>query len=158
MGINVEITNVDTQNSTVSFMQDGVSQIKEVILPAKIQWAKLGKAEIGLNHEGKVSFIKSLEPRAPANNFGGQSAKPVSDIRTLSTLKVLSEITPEEAVTVYNNINANNGTKCSASTPFLKESGKYDVWFYITTFVKKDAPVVPAVNNAEMMGTGNPAI
>jgi len=139
MGINIEVTSVDVAANSIAFTQDGQAKTGEVIAPAKIQWAKVGKAEVGITPEGKINFIKRLEPRqAPA--YSGYK-KPDSGIRAVSTLKVLEEVSPAEAVAVYDNINATKDTKCSASTPFLKESGKYDVWFYVTTFVPKGSVV-----------------
>lgn len=145
MGINVEITSVDAQGSNITFNQDGESRSMPVVLPAQIKWAKPGKAEIGISNEGKVNFIKSLEPR-PAPTYGqGGYKKPESNIRAVSTLKVLEGVSPAEIVAVYDNINATNNTKCGASTMFQRQDGKYDAFLYITTFVPKDSPVADSI-------------
>jgi len=142
MGINVEITSVDAQGSNITFTQDGESRSMPVVLPAQIKWAKPGKAEIGITNEGKINFIKSLEPRA-APAAGGWK-KPESNIRAISTLKVLEAASPAEIVAVYDNINATNNTKCGASTMFQRKDGKYDAFLYVTTFVPKDSPLADA--------------
>ena len=130
MGINVEVTSVDKDNGNITFTQDDESRTLPVILPAQIQWAREGKAEIGVNQEAKINFIRSLEPK-PISTVN----KPKPMTRAISTLKVLEGVTPSEAAVVYDNINATNNTKCGASTPFMRADGKYDVWFYVTTFV-----------------------
>lgn len=160
MGINVEITNVNKEANFVSFMQDGQSQVKEVVLPAQIKWAKIGKAEVGFNPEGKVNFIKSLEPRAAPQDFGGQYRKPVSDVRAISTMEHVKNASLDVIQTTYNEINARENAKCGASTLFHKSGELYDATFYVTTFVKKEVatpavPQQPAVNTAEMMGNGD---
>lgn len=137
MGINVEITNVNKEANFVSFMQDGVSQVKEVVLPAQIKWAKIGKAEVGFNPEGKVNFIKSLEPRESNQNFGGYK-KPESNIRAISTMEHVKNTSLDVIQTTYNQINARENAKCGASTLFHKGGELYDATFYVTTFVKKE--------------------
>ena len=158
MGINVEITNVNKESSFVSFMRDGQSQEKEVVQPAQIKWVKEGKAEVGFNNEGKVNFIKSLEPRAATQNFGGSYAKPESNVRAISTMEHVKNASLDVIQTMYNEMNAREDAKCSASTLFQVEGG-YDAVFYVTTFVKKEStpavPQQPAVNTAEMMGNGD---
>ena len=141
MGINVEITSIDTTNSSVTFNQEGESKTMSVILPAQIKWAKIGKAEIGINPEGKINFIKSLEPKqtqAPYNGNGSYK-KPDSGIRAISTVKAMEDITLTEFATVYDNINATKNTKCGASTLFRRDDGKYDAVLYVTTFVPKES-------------------
>jgi len=141
MGINVEITSIDTVNSSVTFNQDGQSKVMTVVLPAQIKWAKVGKAEIGINAEGNINFIKSLEPRQAQTQYGGNTSykKPDSGIRAVSTVKAMEDITLVEFATVYDNINATQNTKCGASTLFRKEDGKYDAVLYVTTFVPKES-------------------
>lgn len=159
MGINVEITNVNKEANFVSYNLNGESRTSEVVLPAQIKWAKIGKAEVGFNPEGKVNFIKSLEPRAATQNFGGQYSKPASGVLPISTMEHVKNASLDVIQTMYNEINAREHAKCGASTLFHKSGELYDATFYVTTFVKKEAtpavPQQPAVNTAEMMGNGD---
>ena len=121
-----------------------------------------GKAEVGFNQEGKINFIKSLEPRAAPQNFGGQYAKAESNIRAISSMEHVKNASLDVIQTTYNQINAREYGKCGASTLTHKGGELYDAVFYVTTFVKKDATVTvpqqPAVNTAEMMGNGEPTM
>jgi len=63
--------------------------------------------------------------------------KPAPIRVAVSTLRVLEGVTPSEAILMYDNINATANTKCGASTPFMRSDGKYDVWFYVTTYVPR---------------------
>jgi len=147
MGINVEITSIDTANSSVTFNQEGTVKNLTVVAPAQIKWAKIGKAEVGINGEGKINFVKSLEPKTAAAPYTGNNSykKPDSGIRAVSTAKAMNEITLAEFTAVYDNINATQNTKCGASTLFRREDGKYDAILYVTTFVPKESVVADEV-------------
>lgn len=139
MGITIEITNVNKEANFISFSQDGESKTAEVVSPAQIKWAKVGKAEAGFNPEGKITFLKSLEPKQTNNSFNGGYPKKESNIMAISTMEVLENATLNEIKAVYDSLNVRGGNKnCKASTLFRREDGKYDVVFYTTTFVPKD--------------------
>ena len=141
MGINVEITNVDKDGSSVTFTQDGQSRTLPIILPAQVKWARNGKAEVGINQEGKVNFIKSLEPKPVSNSSWG---KPTPMKRAISTAEILEGVNLKEFKIVYDNINHMNDKKCGASTLFQRTDGKYDAVLYVTTFV----PIGSALDNS----------
>lgn len=158
MGSNVEITNVNKEANFVSFNMNGESVVKEVVLPAQIKWAKIGKAEVGFNPEGKVNFIKSLEPRVAPQNFGGQYRKPVSNIKAISTMEIVEGVAMGAVKVKYDELNARENAKCAASTLFRRDDGNYDAAFYVTTFVPKEATPTPApmpASQEEMMGSGD---
>lgn len=135
MGIQVEITNVDKDANSITFTQEGETRTLPVVLPAQIKWARNGKAEIGVNGEAKVNFIKSLEPKT--NNQSGGYQKPAAKFRAINTVEVFEGVTLKEFKAVYDNINTMQNKKCAASTLFQRrdESGKYDAALYVTTFV-----------------------
>lgn len=137
MGEHVEITNVNVEGNSVSFNHNGESLVCEVVSPAQIKWAKLGKAEVGLTPEKKVNFIKSLEPRTTNNYQNNNYQKPESKFIPVSTMEILNEVTLDEIKVVYNELNAQDNKKCGASTLFLRPDGKYDAALYITTFVPR---------------------
>lgn len=152
MGITIEVTNVNKEGSFVSFNQDGQSKTAEVVAPAQIKWARVGKSEARFNTDGKINFIKSLEPKAVNNtsNFGGYPKKEQTH-RAISTMEILEDVSLKEIQSVYNELNAQDKKKCGASTLFLKGDGKYDAALYVTTFVPLTIPQ-PTVNTADMMG------
>ena len=149
MGIEVKITNVDKDANTVTFEKDGNTQTTNVVAPADVKWAKIGKAEVGFK-DGDLSFIKSLEPRAEntTNNYSGYQKKERTH-NAVSTVEILEDVSPKEIKAVYDELNSQDNKKCGASTPFQRANGKYDVFMYVTTFT-------PLVD--ELMGDGNPEI
>ena len=154
MGVTVEITNVDKEANSITFTQDGESRSLPVVLPAQIKWARNGKADVGINAEGKVNFIKSLEPKPVTNQYGqgsGGFEKPAPKSRAINNVEKLDGVTLAEYKSVYDNINATQNKKCSASTLFqIGETGKdvtrlYDVTLYVTTFVPIGSALDPVV-------------
>jgi hypothetical protein len=143
MGTNIEITNVNKEANFVSYNLDGESKTGEVILPAQIKWAKVGKAEAGFTPDGKINFLKSLEPKTSTNNYSGGYQKPESKFKAESTMEILEDVTLKEVQAVYNELNAENNKKCAASTLFQRPDGKYDAALYVTTFIPKDQPAGP---------------
>ena len=149
MGIEVQITNVNKEASSVSYTKEGVPATANVVAPAQIKWAKVGKAEVGFK-EGAINFIKSLEPRAESttNNYSNFQKKERTH-NAVSTMEILENVTLKEIKAVYDSQNAEDSKKCGASTLFKREDGKYDAALYVTTFVK--IVVAPQVNTAELM-------
>jgi len=123
MGITVEITNVDKQANTISFSQNGQNRICGVVTPAKIQWAKNGKTEIGFNQEGNVNFIKSLEPKVvPQGNFnrqgnyGNQNQPQERKFNAVNDVIFLEGVTGQEFVMAYQELDRKSNCKINAST------------------------------------------
>ena len=134
MGINVNITSVNKESNTISFTQDGESKVADVIFPAKIAYAKVGNAEIGLNPEGKVTFVKSLEPKHSGQSY----PKKERTHNVYNEIEVSEGITLQEFKRIYNEMN--NNIKINA-TNILNErlvEGKFlvDVIFFRTRFEK----------------------
>ena len=144
MGTEIEITNVNKDAGFVSYNLNGETKTSEVILPAQIKYAKNGKADAGFNPEGKISFLKSLEPKQESGgNYGsyGNYPKKESNIMAISTMEILEDATLSEIKAVYDSLNVRGGDKkCGASSLYRRENGKYDAALYVTTFVKKDQP------------------
>ena len=160
MGKIVEITNVDKVAGTITFTENGESNTFEVILPAKIQWARQGKAEIGYSGNG-VNFIKSLEPKTQvvgAHGFGNYS-KPYTQNIAISTMEFIENATLKEVKAIYDHINSRSDAKCAASNLFKTEKG-YDAVFYVTTFKPKvsSEPAKQESSNYDDMIGENPEI
>jgi hypothetical protein len=147
MGITVEITNVDKQANTISFSQNGQARSCGIVAPAKVQWAKNGKAEIGFNQEGNVNFIKSLEPKAvPQSNYNRQNSYQNQNqpqerkFKALNLVEVLKGLTLDEFKIAYNELSNKPNAKVNA-TNFLNartEDEKFlvDCVFFYTRFDK----------------------
>lgn len=141
MGIVVEITNVDKQNNNITFSQNGQERSCGVVAPAKIQWAKNGKAEIGFNQEGNVNFIKSLEPKTTSQgNYGNHNQPQERKFKALNLVEVLKGVTIDKFKVAYNELSNKPNAKVNA-TNYLNEKtidGKFvfDCVLFYTRFDK----------------------
>jgi len=136
MGTIVNITKINEEAEYISFNADGESDCLEVVRPAQLKWARLGKAEIGINSDKKVNFIRSLEPKPSiANSVNEYNGRAVAQRRAVSTVEIFEDITLSEFKKVYDEFNANEDSKCAASSLFQRAEGNYDAALYVTTFV-----------------------
>ncbi len=141
MGTQIEVTKVNKDASSISYTENGESKTANIVNPAQIKWAKLGKAEAGFNQEGEINFLRSLEPKPETNNANANNnvyKKPESKFRAISTMEVLDNVSLKEIKAVYDNINTTDHAKCGASTLFMRADGNYDAALYVTTFVRKE--------------------
>lgn len=138
MGIEIQVTNVNKEAGFISFTQNGESKTAEVVMPSNVKYAKLGKAEAGFNPEGKINFLKSLEPKVQNNTTNNYNSYPKKENthRAVSTVEVLEKVTLKEFKAVYDELNATDNKKCGASTLYLRADGSYDATLFVTTFTK----------------------
>ena len=135
MGIQVNITNVNKESRIISFNQDGQDRTAEIISPARIDFARLGKAEIGLTQEGKVNFVKSLEPKSSNT----QSYNKEKQFKAYNEVQLSEGVTLKEFQEIYNRIN--QGHMKINATNILNarlSEGKHlvDVVYFVTRFEK----------------------
>ena len=142
MGVIVEITKVNEEADYISFNKDGESDCLEVIRPAQLKWARLGKAEIFITNDKKVNFIKSLEPKPSiAHSVNEHNRRTIPQRRAISTVEIFEDVTLSEFKEEYDKINADEDKKCGASTLFQRHEGNYDAALYVTTFVTVEVTV-----------------
>jgi len=138
MGIKTQITEVNEGARFISFMQDGVSQVKEVVFPAQMKYVRLGKAEVGFNPEGKVNFVKSTEPKKEQISAINPTYKKLTPYaKPTSTMENIKNRGLDDIQAMYNEINARDNAECRASTLTYKGGEMYDMVFYVTTSAKK---------------------
>jgi len=134
MGIEIQVTNVDKGANFISFTQNGESKVADIVSPANVKYAKIGKAEAGFTPEGKVSFLKSLEPKAESNSYNNSYTKKENTHRAISTVEILEDVNLKEFKAVYDELNAQDSKKCGASTLYRRDNGNYDATLFVTTF------------------------
>lgn len=140
MGIKVNITNVNKEAGFISFNQSGESKTAEVIAPAKIEWVRAGNAEIGFSPEGKVNFIKSLEPKTQQTQSYQQKERTHKEYNEVE----LSEgITLQEFKLIYNEMSSTMKINATNILNGRLEEGKHlvDVVFFRTRFEKLNPEV-----------------
>lgn len=160
MGMKVEITNVNKEASQITYTYNGKTYSNvNVVSPAKIDWAKLGPADIGIK-DNAVNFVKSIksEQSSPTQQYKtNDQPKKESEYIAESSMEFMQNQPLEEISRKYNFLNSNFGRKCGASNLFRLDNGNYDAAFFVTTFLKKGEQKPKSVNN-EMMGTGDGSI
>lgn len=125
--IQVEIVDVDEENSNIVVMNGNDQEEYNVIFPANIRFAKKGLAQIKVTPSGQANFVKMVNNEKPAykkpynpyqkpayksgyqnNSFKPSNQyKPKEEIHYVSETKTLNQVTIEEFSKVYNDMSAN---------------------------------------------------
>jgi len=122
----IEIKSVNQENSTVVISENGVDRTVEVVEPAKIGYAKPGKAEVSFNEEGDIKYCKNVSFQKPYN-YKPQFKQATSQgyVSEKTKVEVLNGVSLDEFKEVYNNFN-----KKIISTQPLQRGDKYDIIIY----------------------------
>lgn len=126
MGIKVNITKVSTEGNCISFNHEGESKVVDVVFPAKISFAKLGEAEIGMNNEDKVNYVKMVSGSTYTKKFNAYNEVEISEGVSLIEFRE-----------IYNEMSKK--MKINATNLFTRQvEGKtvFDVIYFRTRFEK----------------------
>jgi len=155
--IEVTILSVDKENSIVEVEnENGEIGSFPVVAPAKITYAKEGKATIGFNGNG-ISYIHSKEPKKTGNSFYPKKTyppkegyynnfksftqkntfKPSDDYvpeekesKRIGVTKVVTDTTLQDISLIYNSMSTKG--KWIVATNIFPRGDKYDAIFFIS--------------------------
>lgn len=133
MGIKVNITQVNKEANFISFNQNGESKVADIVVPAKITYARTGEAEIGFNQDGKVNYVKMTKTE-------GTNTPKVRTHNAYNEVKIVQKINLIEFERIYNEMSQMPNIKINA-TNILNERVVdgvllIDVIFFRTRFEK----------------------
>lgn len=149
--IEIEITAIDLQNSVIQALNDEGEGEFRVVFPAKISFAKNGKAKVKFDENGNINYLRMNSAgsfqKKPSFNYSkpfqqafkpkfqqSNNFQPKPQVHYDSEIKVLIDVPLIDYEKVYNEMAQK--TWITASQVFLKPNGNYDVVIY--TKVLKD--------------------